>query len=114
MIVSQDIALTVLDMLAARSPERVTAHEMVENTGMSIATMRNLVLPKLIKAGFIRPIHKTGYELARPADEIPVAEVLALFETDRGEGYSRSSAAALRILATAFDGVTVADVAGLR
>ena len=110
MNVSQDVALTTLARLAA-SPVRLSAHEIAEGTPIRLSTMKNLVLPRLLEAGYIFSVHMGGYGLARPAGEISVIEVLEAFGHDGESGYSEASRSVVRAMTQAVAGMTVADLA---
>ena len=72
-------ALADLALHQSESPVRL--REVAERQKLSLGYLRQLVMP-LEAAGLVRSVRgaKGGYFLARPADEITVAELVGLFE----------------------------------
>lgn len=77
-----DYALRLL-MLLAKEPRRVTIAQASEVYGISRNHLMKVAL-HLAKAGFVRPSRgrNGGLELARPASEIRVGDVIRATETD--------------------------------
>lgn len=123
-----DYALRVLMLAAAHKDERLTIEETATTFGISQGHLKKVVLA-MTRAGYLRGIkgRTGGYELARPPQEINLGAVLRLTETDFKmfdcfqDGHKclvvgpcvlpSVGRKAVKAFLSAFDEVTLADVA---
>jgi len=72
-----DYALLALTRLAGQPGEIVSAREIAERVGVSLPLLMN-VLKQLASAGLVSSVRGAhgGYSLARPAEEITLAELI--------------------------------------
>ena len=76
---------------AARTDESLTLSQIAEREGISVANAGKL-LWILNKAGLVQSLRGTkgGYNLARPASEIHLSEVIRVLDDDEVQGHCKS------------------------
>lgn len=76
-----DYATTLMTALAADPQHLASAHELASRTHVSAPTVAKL-LKLLTRAGLVEPVRGAhgGYRLARPAEDVNVAQVIAAID----------------------------------
>lgn len=81
---SVEYGLHTLLWLIGEQPERASSRDLADMQGIPSATLAK-IMPKLEKAGLVRAVDgiSGGYEMARPAKDVSVLDVVDAIEGDR-------------------------------
>lgn len=124
-----EYAILAMQYMASHGSEKATAKELSEELNISFEFLSK-ALQSLMKAGLAESIQgiKGGYRLARPPEEISVADVITAMENRIGiveciqkgkDGCGRAEDCTIRIpmvhlqkkIETIFDSTTIAELA---